>query len=520
MLEPQRCVWCDVGMKIAPGVLTVELLHEAMQRELFASRRLIPEDAGMAALLIHEGAVQWAHRRCMGEFAPVPGQIVTVRKSGHGVRPVAELSVRDRVLYRVLVRRWTDVLPEPDRTSAAYDRFLQAPLRTDQPPRYVVSSDVTACYEYIDHGVLAREVLARTGDADAVEALTDLLGGLMGRSYGLPQQSEPSDVLADAYLSIVERRLLRQGLRLWRYNDDFRIAVDSWSAALNAVDALERACRDVGLALNDLKTVIRKGETYETTLSRRDEILKEISEEVEVDLTEVVLTPYDIILVEPAQQDVREGAARKVVSEWVELQERLLSPDPESTPTQKEHDKRLALTDLLRWALPMLRTKSMDTSLLTAFGQILRTEQNLTPLVANCIANTTDAGATIAWFEDFLNGNPYLTPWQTWWVAPALRAVDGSYAKGSAQRLWLESVWSNPSCPEPVIAGIAYTVAQKALVDVKSLLEVFESMTETGRPFVARAIGAVALATDTAAATLLDEDELIKWAFELGQNNA
>ena len=50
---------------------------------------------------------------------------------------------------------------------------------------------------------------------------------------------------------------LRQGLTVWRYNDDFRVAVDGWSDALNAVDALERECRSMGLALNDLKTVIR-----------------------------------------------------------------------------------------------------------------------------------------------------------------------------------------------------------------------------------------------------------------------
>lgn len=515
-----RLVWCDHCMRIAPGLLTVELLDDALQCEFAASRGLIPADPGMEGLLIHAGAADWARRRSMGEFVPIPGQIVTVRKSGHGVRPVAELSVRDRVLYRSLVRRWTDVLPEPDRSSGAYEKFLQAPLGLISPPQYVVSSDGTACYEYIDHGILAREVLARTGDADAVEALTDLLAGLMGRSFGLPQQSESSDVLADAYLSIVERRLLRQGLTVWRYNDDFRIAVDSWSAALNAVDALERACREVGLALNDLKTVIRKGGTYKAVSSRREEMLREISEEVEVDLTEVVITPYDLIIIEPAEDDVADRAARNVVAEWLGLQEKMLSPSPEQTLTQKEQEKRLALTDLLRWALSVLRGKETDEQLLTACGQILRTEQNLTPLVAKYLGKTTDAVATIAWFEDFLNENPYLTPWQAWWVAPALRAVDGSYAEGSSQRRWLESVWGNPSCPEPVIAGIAFTVAQKGLADVKGLMQVYESMTDTGRPFVARAIGAIAPADDTAAATLLVEDDWIKWAFELGRTDA
>ena len=221
-------------MRIASGLLTVDDYQSALVDEFFATRRLIPDDAAISGLFLHESAGEWAQRRCAGEFAPIPGQIVTVRKSGHGVRPVAELSVRDRVLYRALVSRWKTELPYPDRSSKAYETFLEAPLASKAAPTYVVSSDVTACYEYVDHGLLGREVLARTGDSDGVEALTDLLAGLMGRSYGLPQQSGTSDVLAEAYLSVVERRLLRQGLTVWRYNDDFRVAVDGWSDVLNA----------------------------------------------------------------------------------------------------------------------------------------------------------------------------------------------------------------------------------------------------------------------------------------------
>ena len=119
-------------------------------------------------------------------------------------------------------------------------------------------------------------------------------------------------MLAEAYLSIVERQLLRLGLAVWRYNDDFRIAVDSWSDALNAVDALERECRAIGLALNDLKTVIRKGATYKKTLGRRVKVLQEISDEVELDLTDVFFGPYEEIVVEPAKNAVTLGLPKRL----------------------------------------------------------------------------------------------------------------------------------------------------------------------------------------------------------------
>ena len=60
-----------------------------------------------------------------GEFTPIPGQIVSVRKTGHGVRPVAELSVRDRVLFRALtavgLADWSLIVPE------SYEAFRRCP---------------------------------------------------------------------------------------------------------------------------------------------------------------------------------------------------------------------------------------------------------------------------------------------------------------------------------------------------------------------------------------------------------
>ena len=97
--------------------------------------------------------------------------------------------------------------------------------------------------------------------------MTTLLTAITGRRYGLPQQNHTSDVLAEAY--VLERRLHRANARVWRYSDDFRISTDSWSDALATVDLLEREVRHIGLTLNDSKTVIRRGDTYEASLKRR-----------------------------------------------------------------------------------------------------------------------------------------------------------------------------------------------------------------------------------------------------------
>ena len=88
------------------------------------------------------------------------------------------------------------------------------------------------------------------------------------------------------------------------------------------------------------------------------------------------------------------------------------------------------------------------------------------------------------------------------------------------QRTWLEGVWNDPKSTEPVIAGLAFTMADKGLVTADELVAMFDGMTETGRPFVARALGAIAPTGHAGAATLVAEDEWVRWAFELGQSNA
>jgi RNA-directed DNA polymerase len=498
-------------MRIARDLLTVDDFVPALEDEAAATRSLMPEDLGLASLFSHDGAADWAYRRTAGEFTPIPEQLVSVRKAGHGVRPVAELSVRDRVLYRVLTRRWLDRLEVPDRSSAAYEAFRRAPINSGTHGNYVVSSDITACYAYIDHGLLGREILARTGDSDGVDALTSLLAGITGRSYGIPQQSGPSDLLAEAYLSVVERRLLRHGLRLWRYNDDFRVSVDTWSDALNAVDTLERECRAVGLVLNESKTFISKRATYEVNLDRRSDVLQEISDEVELDLTQVSISRYDVELIEPEADDVTVGAATKAIVEWSSL----IDKGDDLTPEERE--KQAILSDLVRWALPVLSSQSADDSVLEACGKILRFEQTLTPYVARYLgAGKAEPKPTVAWFEGYLGGNPYLTPWQAWWIAPALRAHGGSFAADSVQRAWLHTVWNDPASPEPVRAGLALTMSQRKLIDADGLVKQFDAMTETGRPYIARALGGIAPTRHTGALTLRLEDDWIKWAFDYG----
>ncbi|MGL5826225.1 MAG: reverse transcriptase domain-containing protein [Nocardioides sp.] len=459
----------------------------------------------------------WALRRVAGTFRPVLQQVVPVRKHGHGVRPVAELFLRDQLLYRALATSWASDLPPVSRETQGFDDFQRAPL-SDTTAAYVVSSDVSAFYQYIDYNVLAQELLIRTGDADRVTALLDLLEGVTGRTYGLPQQSEPSDLLAETYIDIIHRRLVRKGLRVWRYNDDWRITTASWSKALHAVDLLEHEARRIGLTLNDSKTIIRTIRTYSDEIEHRDAVLKEVADEAELDLTDFdFFSEYEIMILEPDQSAVQLEASRRVLLRY-----------GEHRVGDKEEPKVLqTLLGLLPSALLRLSEAvhanqiEVDLDVLKLCMEMLRTEQTLTPQISRYLgaAVAFDEAAVLNVFDGLLMSDPYITPWQTFWLGPHLGRSSKFTAKksGSKRAAWLQSVWNSTAASEPVKSGLATTLARHKLIEKNDLLAAYDRFSETGRPGIAAAIGvAEPNKSDAAIAALCREDGLSEMAYDWG----
>lgn len=251
-------------------------LVTAIHEEAVVVRNLIPEEPGWSALAeesrkVADYVANLARRG--PDFSPERESIA--RKAGNGVRPIAYWGFEPRILYRALAKAAVASMPGLDRSIDAYLSFTKAPLLharglqnavdrpddillllffVDNPIEYVVKSDLTSFYQFIDHAVLADELIAQGADYGVVEVLVELLGEVQGRSRGLPQLLDASDLLSEVYVDKVERRLLTQGYAVWRYNDDFRIACRDFPEALAAIEALDSAARDVGLAISEFKT--------------------------------------------------------------------------------------------------------------------------------------------------------------------------------------------------------------------------------------------------------------------------
>jgi hypothetical protein len=268
---------------IKDSVLTRLRLEEAVHNEAQSWQSLIPAAPGWDQVDTKAAAfASWLKGQLSVGLPLARHVVLSAQKPSQGIRPIPIWGFAERVTYRALVDFILRNEEPLDRSVEAYQRFTSSPLsyamriepqngttgtvlrRTVASSiiQYVVKTDVTAFYEYVDHEVLARELLVRTGDNEAINCLISLLAEIQGRTYGIPQLLDPSDRLSEVYIDIIERSVLRRGWPTWRFNDDFRIATRSYSEALAAIEDIAEALRDIGLTLSDSKTTTPRYSTY------------------------------------------------------------------------------------------------------------------------------------------------------------------------------------------------------------------------------------------------------------------
>ena len=198
-----------------------------------------------------------------GRYRPTQSHEIDVPKLAGGQRPAAALRLADRLAYAALVERCRAEIEaslvsdravlwprgrQCDKQWLKFERFV-----ADSDQTHVLSVDVQSFYDSVRHDVLS-EALARADcDPQVVTALTQWLGEIMGRSWGLPQGLGPSDPLASAMLSPLDSALAREGVRFVRHGDDLR-AVGTYDDVSDTQRLVRDELRELGLVMNDDKT--------------------------------------------------------------------------------------------------------------------------------------------------------------------------------------------------------------------------------------------------------------------------
>jgi RNA-directed DNA polymerase len=265
------------GRRIATADLLPRLLEADRLTEAWRQARRNRGVAGTDEVTIEAFEARWqGHLQALaqevraGTYRPRPLLRVWRDKASGGKRPVGIPAVRDRVRMGAAAELLSGVL-EPtfsDRSHAyrpergarrAVSEIVGAP---DLAESWAIVADVASYFDTIDHRLL----LAMLREHVADEGMLRLVGLWLrapvrdqGRDQantrGVPQGCSVSPVLANLYLTPLDRWMERRGLPYARYADDFVALCPSEAAARQVAEDLETfLARELHLSVKSTKT--------------------------------------------------------------------------------------------------------------------------------------------------------------------------------------------------------------------------------------------------------------------------
>lgn len=305
----------EFAAELAFGNASAEVVSRSLLEMplLISERSLTGNEARLAS---------YAKSVAMGGHTPEM-EIISMPKRGYGPRPIGLLSPAARALYEALVEKIKPALPTPSREQG-FSAHLEFGLDTGQPSEVrIVDLDIAACYEYVDHDILAGELLTQGADALAVRSLTEFLGYLFPRRIGLPQALTASHLLADVYLNRMERGILRAGYKVNRFADDFRLVAPNWGSVYRAIESIVEEARALGLTLADGKTRIHSVDQLLAIDREREAIFdgyraRAADDLRSLDFVQVGYEDFELEETEASEEDVDFEALKRIVEDWVQ----------------------------------------------------------------------------------------------------------------------------------------------------------------------------------------------------------
>lgn len=468
---------------------------------------------------------KWVQANFIGGMQ-IPKEVITMPKSRFGQRPVTLSSFPARVLYHALVSGIQGDLEPNSRGGEAW--VQHEAFAEESPSEYIVEVDIAACYEFIDHERLREEIVTRTLDAEHARTISDFLGECSTNKRGLPQLTAASDALADAYLSIIQRQLMRQGLNVSRYADDFIIRVESWEKANETIEYAAEFARNLGLILSYEKTRASRTYFFKQKAESQRELQKRYfdSEKERMTFFHIVggdrYADVSLIEIQPDDAATLKASMWRVITHWQE----------QSGAARANPDIEVASESSLRRLLPLAISVLQDDQRIA--NQVLADLVQAEPIRLERVCRyilarlTHPAEATESWkLVKTLTESGRLSPWARLWllhVISELPAVDNS----TFERVlaWVDKQLTDRH--ETVRAQAAWAAASFKKLNNEQVLELLRNATPITQTGIAAAMGrkASTLAAEGRQGGLskalinsvISENGLMKAAYEWGES--
>lgn len=458
-------------------------LGAAVDAELADPPRLLPSRVLNAAIKAHRDEyVEHLASLVQRPLRVSQQDLLWASKSRLGHRPLSVLPLQERVIYRALVGLLAPRLSDFDKRRMSYADFEQYPLGFDGA-KYIASADVAAYYQYVDHSLLAARIVESAGRADVARALSSFLQLVFQRHYGLPQDNRASDVLGELYIVPVERGMIRAGLWLSRFNDDFRISTVSVSGGYAAIERLQTELQALGLTLNEEKTRVRGIEKYRRGLGEVDRRMREKLAAHEVDLTRYNEYTGEPIDPDPdeVQEAILDATTRAGADLYWDALERLKDPSSDAL-------ERLTSKKLLQVALSIL-SQGRSGAVVGHGTSLLATDPSLAQAYANYLTGLAQSGGKESAGEEaatLLATDGYAPAWQRLWMMQPFLVGGADLPESVAKFL---AGYAKSDAPSIVRARAILLLAAKKLITDGTAAKQIERMPPVAAPDLVAAVG-------------------------------
>jgi hypothetical protein len=222
---------------------------------------------------------------------------IDVPKKGYTLRPGSNMIPEDRIVYQAVVDFISSKVEEPPANACfsyrlskkRYDRKMfqfwrpwwlkwRSKMRDvyDDGYRCLLKTDIAAYFEHIDQSILRTTIL--NGQVKD-ERLLDLLNNLLrkwavseARYIGIPQGCDASSYIGNLYLINLDKIMLREGFKYFRYSDQIYVLTKDEREARKAIQLITHKLRELHLNLQDAKTdIITKPEKVEQEIGTEED---------------------------------------------------------------------------------------------------------------------------------------------------------------------------------------------------------------------------------------------------------